>query len=101
MIFSIGISCLCVARKFLGKNNYTCACVQMNYPKLKSGTIIRIKWALNQDPFTRTHIGKAGLIFKNLTEEDEEFSSKNLYRVIMETGKLYTFHYLDFEILEE
>ena len=88
-----------MARKFFGKNNYACACIQMNYPKLEPGTMISIKLASDQDAFTRTHIGKAGLIFKNLTEEDGEFSSKNLYRVIMETGKLYTFHYLDFEIL--
>ena len=70
--------------------------------KIAPGTLIKIRYAPDQNKLAISRfIGQAGVVIKNLTVDDGITSSTNMYSVLLESGKVETFHYLDFAFIDE
>jgi uncharacterized protein (DUF2147 family) len=70
------------------------------WSKIPCGSLVEIKSVPDQSGYVKTFFsGLKGVILKNLGEEDGIYSSKSLYEVQLESGKIYTFHFLDLEII--
>jgi hypothetical protein len=70
------------------------------WSRIPDGSLVEIKSVPDQSAYVKTFfVGLKGVILKNLGEEDGVYSSKSIYKVQLESGKIYTFHFLDLEII--
>jgi hypothetical protein len=66
-----------------------------DFPLLQSGMLVEVIEAADQSYFTKTLVGKIGLVVKNI----EAKSSPNIWEVLIEE-KTFNLHALDLKVLE-
>lgn len=66
-----------------------------DFPLLQSGMLVEVIEAADQGYFTKTLVGKIGLVVKNIKTN----SSTNIWEVLIEE-KTYNVHALDLKVLE-
>lgn len=65
------------------------------FPLLQPGMLVEVVEAADQGYFTKTLIGKIGLVIKNISAK----SSPNIWEVLIEE-KTFNLHALDLKVLE-
>ena len=65
------------------------------FPLLQPGILVEVIEAADQGYFTKTLVGKIGLVVKNIKAK----SSPNVWEVLVE-GKTFNLHALDLKVLE-
>ena len=65
------------------------------FPLLQPGMLVEVVEAADQGYYTKTLVGKIGLVVKNITAR----SSPNIWEVLIEE-KTFNLHALDLKVLE-
>lgn len=65
------------------------------FPLLQSGMLVEVIEAADQGYFTKTLVGKIGLVVKNIKTK----GSQNIWEVLIEE-KTFNLHALDLKVLE-